>query len=74
MKCFTTWQHNYLTLVYITELGSTIQQAIQHILLTHAFFGCGNLLFFLSSIFKLFFFKMFRFPFTVYKKTRKSEG
>ena len=56
MKCFTTWQHNYFTLVYITELGSTIKQAMQHIFA----YICKSLMSQLALFLKFCFYALFQ--------------
>ena len=55
MKCFTTWQHYYFTLTYITELGSTIKQAMQHIFADICKFLMSQLALFLKFYFYAFF-------------------
>ena len=56
MKCFTSWQHNYFTLVYITELGSAIKQAMQHIFA----YICKSLMSQLALFLKFCFYALFQ--------------
>ena len=70
MKCFTTWQHNYFTLVYITELDSPIKQAMEHIFADMCKFLMSQLALFLKFYFYVFF-KISRFPFTYLQTNSK---
>ena len=68
MKCFTTWQHNYFTLVYITELAQLLNKQCNTSLLTHANFWCQI---FLKFYFYAFF-KIFRFSFAYLQTNSKT--
>lgn len=70
IKCFTVRQHNYFFLVYTTDQGSVIKQAIEHLFSDTCYFLVSQL----ALFFKFYFyavFKIFGFPFTYLQTNQK---